>query len=461
MTDVDRSGGGADPGPATMGESAASTVFRQSLMTFGTRVAIVLINIPTSILVARLLGTDGQGVYASAVLFPTMFAFIGLLGIDSAHTYLLSRRQCSLGQVNGQALALTVVLSVVITPAYLIFVKLYHGASQPEFRATLALAAILIPVLLAKYFAVALLLGLGRIRAFNVANLVQALVLLVLMCGNLFLLRGGARGAVVAYMGSEALVSTVAILVARRAAVGVRLLDRPAPGLLRRSLVYGLQGHIGNVLVQFTYRFDMFLVLSMLGLPAQGLYSIAVVLAEKLSHIPQSVQVVLFPKLSSMTAVEANRLTPRVTRNSLFVTAAGGLVLYLVSRPLLSLFYGSAFLPALRAFQILIPGIVFLSVAKILASDFSGRDKRLYQTIATAISFAVNLALNIVWIPRIGIEGAAWASTIAYTLQSAIMLLFFRRLSGTALSGAVFVRREDFQLYGGLLRKWVAGGRRR
>jgi len=169
------------------------------------------------------------------------------------------------------------------------------------------------------------------------------------------------------------------------------------------------------------------------------------------------VQVVLFPKLSSMTIEEANLLTPRVTRNSLFVTAVGGVVLYLVSRPLLLLFYGSAFLPALRAFQILIPGIVFLAVAKILASDFSGRDKRLYHTIATTISFAANLALNIVWIPRFGIEGAAWASTIAYTLQSLIMLVFFRRLSGIALPRAMFVDRDDFALYAGLFRKWIAG----
>jgi O-antigen/teichoic acid export membrane protein len=428
-------------------ESPARSVFRHSVMTFGTRVGIVLVNIPTSILVARLLGTEGQGSYASAIIFPTMFAFIGLLGIDAAHTYLLSGKRAPLGQINAQSLRLAVVLSFVITPLYLLFVRLYRGAEDPEVASILSMAAAVVPILLAKYLSVALLLGLQRIKWFNLANAVQALVLLGLMCANLFAFRGGVRGAVVAYMVSEVSVTAIAIAVARREARGRPLFDAPRPGLLRRSLVYGLQGHVGNVLTQFTYRFDMFLVLSMVGLAGQGLYSIAVILAEKLSHIPQSVQVVLFPKLSSLPTEEANRLTPRVLRSSLFLTAIAGVVLLLLSRPLLLLFYGTAYLPGLRALRILVPGIVMLSIAKILAGDFSSRDRRTYHTIATAIGFGVNLALCLVWIPRMGIEGAAWASTVAYALQSVVVLVFFRKLSGNGILESTIVRGDDLRLY--------------
>lgn len=428
-------------------ESPARSVFRHSAMTFGTRMGIVLINIPTSILVARLLGTEGQGSYASAVIFPTLFAFIGLLGIDAAHTYLLSGKRAPLGQINAQSVRLVVALSLVITPLYLLFVRLYRGADAPELASILSLASVVVPILLAKYLSVAFLLGLQRIKWFNAANAVQAAGLLGLMCLNLFAFRGGVRGAVIAYMLSEISVTIVAIGVARRAAAGRPLFEAPAPGLLRRSLVYGLQGHVGNVLIQFTYRFDMFLVLSMVGLAGQGLYSIAVILAEKLSHIPQSVQVVLFPKLSSLPTEEADRLTPRVLRSSLFLTAVAGVVLFLLSRPLLLLFYGTEYLPGLRAFQILIPGIVLLSIAKILAGDFSSRDRRIYHTVGTAIGFAVNLALCLVWIPRMGIEGAAWGSTVAYTLQSIVVLVFFRKLSGNGILESTVIRGDDLRLY--------------
>jgi len=428
-------------------ESPARSVLRHSAMTFGTRIGIVLVNIPTSILVARILGTEGQGSYASAIVFPTLFAFIGLLGIDAAHTYLLSGKRAPLAQINAQSLRLVVVLSLTITPLYFVFVRLYQGAQAPELASVLSLAAGVVPLLLAKYLAVALLLGLQRIKWFNIANAVQAAALLGLMCLNFFVFDGGVRGAVLAYMLSEISLTAITIVIARREAAGRPLLETPAPGLFKRSLVYALQGHVGNVLIQFTYRFDMFLVLSMVGLAGQGLYSVAVVLAEKLSHIPQSVQVVLFPKLSSLPTEEANRLTPRVLRSSLFLTALAGVALLIVSRPLFLLFYGTEYLPGVRALQILVPGIVALSIAKILAGDFSSRDRRIYHTIGAATGFAVNLALCLVWIPRTGIEGAAWASTIAYTVQSVVMLVFFRRLSGNGIIESTVIKPEDLRLY--------------
>ena len=159
-----------------------------------------------------------------------------------------------------------------------------------------------------------------------------------------------------------------------------------------------------------------------------------------------------------MSVEEANELTPRVLRSSLLLTAVAGVILYLLSGPLLVLFYSAEFSPALSAFRILIPGIVALSVAKILSSDFSGRDKRIYQTVATAIAFAVNVVLCFVWIPRYGIEGAAWASTAAYTLQSGIMIVLFRKLSGRGVSESLIIRSEDLALYGTTLRRLLTRG---
>ena len=447
------------------GEGHGRTVLRHSLMTFGTRMLIVLVNIPTSILIARILGAEGQGTYASAIIFPTMFAFIGLLGVDSAHTYLLSRKRYPLAAINGQSLLLTTLFSAVLVTAYLVFLRFYDGAADPTLRPILTLAVVLIPVLLAKYFSIALFLGLQRIRWFNAANFVQAAGLLGLMCLNLFVFEGGATGALIAYLVSEVLVVVIGIAAATRASRTAGegggpapLLARPSRELFRTSLVYGVQGHAGNILTQFTYRFDMFLVLSIVGVHAQGFYSISVLMAEKLSHIPQSVQVVLFPKLSSMDVDDANELTPRVLRSSLFLTAVAGAVLYFLSRPLLVLFYSTEFLPALEAFRILIPGIVMLSVAKILASDFSGRDRRLYQTAATGVAFAVNVGLCFLWIPQHGIAGAAWASTAAYTLQSALMLVFFGRLSGKGVLESTIVRGEDFALYARAFRRLTSRG---
>jgi O-antigen/teichoic acid export membrane protein len=439
-------------------ESHARNVFTASMLTIGSRAAIVLINIPTSILIARLLGPEGQGTYFSAVVFPTLFAFVGLLGIDASHTFLLSKRRYSVAEVNGQSALLTVVLSAVTVPVYLGFIRIYGGAGDPGLRSLLYLAALLIPVLMAKFLSVAFLLGVQRIRWFNIANVVQAVGLLGLMCLNLLVFHGGARGALIAYLVSEITMTIVGVSIARREAAPGPVMRRPPPGMFKRSAVYGLQGHVGNVLVQFLYRFDLFLILSFVGLGGQGLYSIAVILAEKLSHIPQSVQIVLFPKLSSLEKDEVDKLTPRVMRSSFLLTAVAAAILLVLSRPLLILFYGDAYAGALTPLRILIPGVLMLSINTILSGDFSARDKRIYQTIANSIGFGLNVILCLVWIPKMGIEGAAWASTIAYTTQSVVMLAFFRRLSGRGIAETVLVRCEDFELYGRLLRRLARRG---
>jgi Na+-driven multidrug efflux pump len=100
-----------------------------------------------------------------------------------------------------------------------------------------------------------------------------------------------------------------------------------------------------------------------------------------------------------------------------------------------------------------------LSVSTILSGDFSGRDKRIYQTVANGIAFGANVALCFLWIPRWGIVGAAWASTVAYSLQAVIMLAFFKILSGRGILETLIIRADDVALYVSLVRKLLGRAR--
>ncbi|MBN2564959.1 MAG: polysaccharide biosynthesis protein, partial [Candidatus Eisenbacteria bacterium] len=59
----------------------------------------------------------------------------------------------------------------------------------------------------------------------------------------------------------------------------------------------------------------------------------------------------------------------------------------------------------------------------------------------------------------LGIEGAAWASTVAYSLEAVIMLAFFRRLSGNGLWESTVIRRDDLRDYARILRRAFGRGR--
>jgi O-antigen/teichoic acid export membrane protein len=262
----------------------------------------------------------------------------------------------------------------------------------------------------------------------------------------LLLRDGGVAAAVLAYVASTAallLLGIAWVVGALRRAEPAPL--RPSGELLRFGLGYGLRGHAGVLFSQLTYRFDQVLVTRMLGIEAQGLYSIAVLLAEKLGHIPASVQLVLFPRVSGLSSEEANRLTPRACRLTLSAALLAAAFLFALGETLIRLFYSEAFLGSLPAFHALLAGTVALSLTRPLSGDLSGRNRRLAPTIATAAAFLVNLALDLLWIPRHGIVGAAWASTVAYALQSALLVAVFWRVTGVGPRALFVPTREDLR----------------
>ncbi len=221
---------------------------------------------------------------------------------------------------------------------------------------------------------------------------------------------------------------------------------------MKSSLSYGMRGYGATIFGQLNYRFDQVLVTNYNGIAEQGYYSIAVLLAEKLTHISNSIQLVLFPRVSASTPEEANRITATACRHAIVWVAAGSIAMYALARPLVSLLYGSAFLPAIQALFWLIPGIFLLSFWKVLAVDLSGRNRRFPTTIAGGIAFAVNTGLNFWWIPKHGMVGAAWSSTISYGLQSLILVFIFIRITGVPLRKLMIPERKDIDIYRRILK---------
>ena len=443
------------------GSDERVSLFGRGLMTFSTRMVVLLVNIPTSIIIARTLGAGGQGIYFSALLFTSLISFVTLMGMDTAYTYFISGRRHPVSAVVAQGLMTVLLLTAIAVPIYLLFVRLYGGAVQGWLEAALMPAAVLIPIGLAKWVGIAFLVGLEDIRRFNLLTLLSAILLLCLV--SLFLLVFGmkVKAAVAAYAISEAFYVVAAIVSVVRRTGFSSMKPSFHKDIWRDSLVYGLKGHIGNVLVQLVYRFDTFLIVYFLGVAQQGFYSIAVLLAEKLSHLPNSIQIVLFPRVSALSREQANQVTPRVVRTTLLIMVFGGFALAASSEFLIRLFYGQKFMPALPAMRLLIPGVVFLSVFKVLASDLSGRNRRTYISIAAAVAFVLNAALNFILIPRWGISGAAVASTIAYFLQSVVIVAFFVRVSGVKATSVLLPKAADVPHYVRWVRETFKGLRTR
>lgn len=427
-------------------------------MTFLSRILITLINIPISMLVARKLGVEGQGAYAAVVAVASLWTSLFLLGVDAAHTYVLAGRRATFEEVLTNTVWWTLGLGLIATPLYLAVAPLMEPEPSSALSGALTLSAAAVPLGLAKYFALSIFLGEGRIERFNLIQVLSNAALLGLLLVLLVFAPGGVREAVLAYVLSLLVFVVVAALwIARRAHDRGSFRWKTNRPLFSTGLIYGLKGHLGTVVVQLTYRSDQVLVTRFLGLEAQGFYSIAVLLAEKLAHIPNSVQLVLFPRIAAMGVDDANRLTPLATRFTVLLVTVTALLLGAVGESLIRLLYEARFLPALPSFYVLLPGVVLLSIGKLLAGDLSGRDRRWGPTIAMSLGFLLNLGLNLLWIPRHGIVGAAWASTLAYGFQSFVLAGIFWKVTGISPMHLLLPAADDWKL----LRRAAVGVRSR
>ena len=110
-----------------------------------------------------------------------------------------------------------------------------------------------------------------------------------------------------------------------------------------------------------------------------------------------------------------------------YIPAAAGLVL--VAEPTIRYIFGSEYLGAVAVLQILAIYVIFRSLTTITENglDYLGRARS--RAIIKVVTVVLNIFLSILLIPRVGIIGAAIATTISYGLFSiATMYIVFSEL---------------------------------
>ncbi len=420
-------------------------LIKSSIITLSARIALFIISVFISIITARILGPVGKGEYSFIILIPLLIINLGNLGVGTANVYFIGKGKYKLSNITSNSLILAFFLGTLLSTFALIFIKYTHPLFLKEINfINIFIAHCAIPFSLLVIYFKYILLGKNNIKRYNLLDILQTTFLLGFLIIALIILRQGVFGAVLSYVLAAVLTSFISIFWVNKL---IRIKMSLNFKLLKDSLVFGIKGHLGNIAQFLNYRLDMFLVMYFLGAMYLGYYSIAVVGAEMLWHISSTMAIVLLPKISSLDAKEANKLTPVICRHTFFITTGMALVLFILSRFFIFSLYGRAYLPSVKPLCILLPGIVIFSIPKVLASDIIGRGKPIINTYAALASLVINIMLNLFLIPKWGISGAAFASSIAYFVGAGIILRAFLKISGSSLIDTLLIKKSDFKIY--------------
>jgi len=425
-----------------------TSISKNSSITFISQVIIFALRIIISIILARILSPSGRGIYALIILIPTVMLKLGSLGMESANVYFTGSKQYKVKEITSNSLFSSVILGLILI---LLFFCIYHLNIFQDFLNSnqinlfyLWIIILTIPLSLLSGFLINIFLGEEKIITYNKINIFKVILNLITIIFFLLILRQGIFGAVFSYI-LTIIGTTLFVILLIRTLTKIRFSFNLR--LFEDLTKYGLKTYFGNIAQFLNYRLDIFLVATFLSPAAVGFYSISVALAEKIWMLPGSIALVLFPRISSLKNTKANNFTPKVARNTFFIVFVFSLILAFFSRPLIRILFGYDFLPSVVPLLILLPGIIALSGAKTLTADLAGRGKPQFGTYASFISLGINVPLNLYFIPKWGISGAAFASSVAYIVATFIIIIFFIKISKKSWVDVLLIKKKDFQYY--------------
>lgn len=405
---------------------------KKTLSVFATQVLTVPLAILVGVLIARYLGPDGKGALAIMVLIATILKLIGGFGMEFSNVYFVGRNKNLLNQTLTNNILIWFFASVLCTAVVLLTQEYLLKYLLPGFNRMLFYIALLIfPPFLWLSFSRAIFQGLESFKIYNFLKVSEPLVKIIAVISLVVLLNGGLKGGAFATLLSYVLPALLSIFLLAKYA-------RPHfpvnTSLFSKNIKYGLKGQIGIFFQFFNYRIDMFLVLFYLGEGSVGIYVVSVAIAELLWYIPNAVSTTLFPRISAKDKHSANEFTCKVSRGSLAMMLIIGLVIGILSIVLIPVIYGRSFSASITPLHILLPGVVFFGLVKILTSYMHGRGKPQYGSIVTVCSLFLTLTFDFLLIPSMKVQGAALATTIAYASALVITLFLFVGMSGLKLS---------------------------
>jgi len=272
------------------------------IWTFGARLAMVVNSVLAGIIVARWLGADGVGKLAVINVSVITLVQLGSLGLPSANTYFIAKDTNQFRRASVNSL-----LFAIIGGGLLAFGLMVITSSRPNWFGVVAtdlfrIAAISIPFQLITLIGLNIFLAIGKIREFNLLDLVGQSFVLINSLLALLVLHAGLRTLITLNAVASVLVALVIVFMLGSAAPKLEDGDsawRSDLMLLKQMIGYGIKSHIAILAGTLIFRADLLVVNHFRNASEAGVYSLASQMATLLMMLPSVIATLLFPRVTA------------------------------------------------------------------------------------------------------------------------------------------------------------------
>jgi len=407
---------------------ARRSPMRDTALSFGSKVAAAALGLGNVLLVARVLGPEGRGSVAFVLATTLLVAQAASLGAHWAIPNLVARDRGLMRALTGNSVVLSLVLGGVALGFVWLVARVFPAVGGHIDAGTRSIGLAAVPVLILTY---CLLMVAQFDYRFGFMNLSVLLVPVTTLCTNSILAALGVlsvRSVIVVWTVAQLLALAVLAWYVHAHGGGF---GRPNARVARNMVGFGLKAHVGQMGMAGTYRVDQWLLGSITGAHALGIYSVAVAWAEVLFFLPESVGMVQRPDLVRGSREDASRRAATGFRAVALVTLVSAAVVVVAAPFLCTTIFGSEFSGSVRDLRILALGAFGIVAIKQLGVALTSQGRPLLETGAILVALGTTALADILLIPAHADLGASIASTLSYSAGGlAMAVIFIRALGG-------------------------------
>ncbi|WP_316746969.1 flippase [Pedobacter gandavensis] len=388
------------------------------------RVGSLAIKIVVSISVGNYLGPKEFGVYNYPLVFATFFIAAAALGLDGFVTRELLRFPEKKNQLLGTAFTLKLIGGIIVLPLVYIAYHLVMGLTK--------LDAPLSYIMVVSFT--------GIFQAFNIidsyfqSKAQGKFIMSVQVMGNL--LSAAFKVLLIVFgMGLNWFIAALLVDVIALAIGYVYVYQKEGGSIFQWKFESPLARFLlknswpmafSAILISIYMKIDALMIQGYLGSAQQGIYSSVVQLSEAWYFIPVAIVTAVFPAIMNAKRDDPARYQRRMQNMyDLMVWISMSIALFMtVASPLIyKLFYTPDYWPAAHVLTIHIWAGIFTFLGTASGQFLIAEGYTKLSMLRTGVGAVINIILNIWWIPKYGITGAAVATLIAYFSSNFMILL--------------------------------------
>lgn len=400
-----------------------SKMIYEFLSTALSRFLILLFGILKAIVVSRTLGPEGNGIVAALLVYPSLFLTFGSLGIRRSSAFLLGVDRNAEGKIIKSILHLWVISS--IFSVVVCFFLLRYFSNSGENLHLILWALIPIPFSLFNGYISGIFIGRKKIREYNAINWLQSSFILL---GTILFLIGlnySIEGALIGEaLGTIFMFILLNIKENYFKFFNFKIEKRELSRLFNMGLVYS----VALLIITLNYRIDTILLDKLSNSYEVGIYTRGASLIQYLWQIPMLMDNIVFTRgMSGNFAASFSKRVCILMRLSVLWITGACLIIFFLGDKIITFLYGKEFYESAVIMTYLIPGVIILTVYRVLNMDEKSKGNPWLAIQAMTPALVLNIGLNLFFIPAYGAIGAAISSSISYISATVLYVFLYSR----------------------------------